>query len=285
MQGRAQAPGAGTILNAIATGVGAAFAIDIQTEATVILDTSNTIHGTISEDSTADTSLIEECVALTIDRYGDGSYSGGTVETKSSIPLAAGLKSSSAAANATILATLQALDCTESVDPLEATRVGVEAARNTGVTITGAFDDASASMLGGITMTDNSTDALLLQDELSAAVAVHTPPEQAFSADTDVEACRNIAPIAELVSELVRAKNYGGAMTVNGLAYAAALGYSHERTLEALPHVKGVSLSGTGPSTVAIGDESAIDTVMETWTNKPGTTIRTTTNADGATLR
>jgi shikimate kinase len=109
MEGRAAALGAGTVLNALATGTGAAFGIDVETRATVTLDPdADDVRGEIAEDPDADTALIERCVALATDRWGDGE--GGTVRTDSDVPLAAGLKSSSAAANATVLATLDALD-------------------------------------------------------------------------------------------------------------------------------------------------------------------------------
>jgi len=39
------------------------------------------------------------------------------------------------------------------------------AARDVGVTATGAFDDASASMLGGVTITDDNDDDELLSRE------------------------------------------------------------------------------------------------------------------------
>ncbi|MFW6191169.1 MAG: hypothetical protein ACOC48_01025, partial [Thiohalospira sp.] len=68
------------------------------------------VDGTIAEDPDADTELVERCVALATERWGDGE--GGTVRTDSDVPLAAGLKSSSAAANATVLATCDALGLT-----------------------------------------------------------------------------------------------------------------------------------------------------------------------------
>src|SRR6056297_2481724 len=172
MEGRAAALGAGTVLNALATGTGAAFGIDVETRATVALDPdADGVDGTIAEDPEADTALIERCVALAAERWGDGE--GGTVRTDSDVPLAAGLKSSSAAANATVLATCDALglavgddDSDPSVDVtrLEACRLGVRAARETGVTVTGAFDDATASMLGGVTVTDNDADELSVRE-------------------------------------------------------------------------------------------------------------------------
>jgi len=189
MEGRAAALGAGTVLNALATGTGAAFGIDVETRATVTLNPdADGVRGTIAEDPDGDTALIEHCVALATERWGDGE--GGTVRTDSDVPLAAGLKSSSAAANATVLATCDALglavgddDADPSVDVtrLDACRLGVRAAREAGVTVTGAFDDATASMLGGVTVTDNDADELRSRETVDWDVLVWTPPERAYS--------------------------------------------------------------------------------------------------------
>ena len=268
-------------MNALSTGVGAAFAIDVETTATVELDGSGSVTGTVAGVDDADTRLIERCVALALDAYGDGDdASGGTVETESDVPMAAGLKSSSAAANATVLATADALGADP--DPLAACRLGVRAAREAGVTVTGAFDDASASMLGGVTVTDNQADDLLAREEIEWDVLVWTPEERAYSADADVERCANVAPMAELVADLALEGRYAEAMTVNGLAFSAALGFSPEPAVEAMPHAAGVSLSGTGPSVVAVGEADALDAVAELWRERSGRIRRTTTRTDGA---
>ncbi len=338
MEGRAAALGAGTVLNALATGTGAAFGIDVETRATVELDpAADGVDGEIAEDADADTDLIERCVALATERWGDGE--GGHVRTDSDVPLAAGLKSSSAAANATVLATCDALglavgdggrasddavgdggrasddavgdggrasddavgdggrasddavddnpdDPAVDVTRLEACRLGVRAAREAGVTVTGAFDDATASMLGGVTVTDNDADELRVREAVDWDVLVWTPPERAYSADADVARCEAVAPMADLVADLALDGRYGEAMTVNGLAFSAALGFDADPAVEAMPHATAVSLSGTGPSVVAVADpadpETDLDAVADAWGDRPGTLRRTTTRNDGA---
>ncbi|MGM0397983.1 MAG: shikimate kinase [Halobacteriota archaeon] len=279
MDGRAEAPAAGTVLNALATGTGSAFAIDEYVRASVSLGGS-TIDGSVDGVPDADTRLIERSAELVIDEFGNGQ--GASVETDSTVPMASGLKSSSAAANAVVLATLDALGALEDVTREDAARIGVAAARDVGVTATGAFDDASASMLGGVTVTNNDQDALLVRDEVDWDVVVWTPPEQAFSADADVERCRQVAPIADLVAELALAGRYGTAMTVNGFAFTAALDRPAAPMVEALPMADGVSLSGTGPSYVAIGDREKLAPVVDVWEDRPGTVIETTTQTNGA---
>ena len=280
--GRAAAPGAGTVVNALATGRGSAFALDFETVATVELDPqASSVTGEIAGQPDGDTTLVETCVRRVVEGYGDGQ--GGRVRTESAVPTAAGLKSSSAAANATVLATLAALEVPvgpDGVDRLDACRLGVEAAREAGVTVTGAFDDASASMLGGVTITDNTDDSLLAHESFSHDAVVWTPPERAYSADTSVERCERVAPMARLAIELARDGRYGEAMTVNGLAYAATLGYPVEPAAESMAHVTGVSLSGTGPSVVAVGGDTT--RVAELWAERPGTVRQPAARDEGA---
>jgi shikimate kinase len=275
------------VLNALANHTGSAFAIDADTTATVELDDGGTVTGEVAGSPDADTALIERCVELVADRYGDGQ--GGTVRTESEVPMAAGLKSSSAAANATVLATLDALSVAVGPDGAltraDAARIGVEAARDAGVTATGAFDDASASMLGGVTVTDNDHDELLARDEVEWDVLVWTPPERAYSAEADVARCERIAPVADFVAETALDGRYAEAMTVNGFAFSAALGFSAEPLIEALPEARGVSLSGTGPSVTAIGTADALSRVRDRWADREGTTWLTETRTDGARKR
>ena len=321
MYGRAAAPGAGTVLNALATGTGSAFALDVETTATVELSPeADDVTGRVADEPAADTTLVERCLRATVAAYGGRSpvladagvdvpadaepttlQVGGTVHTESEVPLAAGLKSSSAAANATVLATLSALGLAEAVAPVEACRLGVGAAREAGVTVTGAFDDASASMLGGVTLTDNDGDELLAHDPPTAlwdeadagdeetardppSALVWTPPERAYSADADVERCRRVAPVARTVASLARAGRYAEAMTVNGLAFSAALGFDPAPAVEAVPAAAAVSLSGTGPSVVAVGEAPALATVREAWADRPGAVLETRLRATGATV-
>ncbi|RQG99014.1 shikimate kinase [Natrarchaeobius oligotrophus] len=286
MDGRAVAPAAGTVLNALATGVGSAFAIDLETTATVDLTDDGEIDAEVVDQPDADTALVERCVERTLAEYADPagldeSDVGARVQTESEVPMASGLKSSSAAANATVLATLDALAVSDAVDRIDACRIGVRAARDAGVTVTGAFDDASASMLGGVTVTDNAADELLARDVLDCHALVYTPPEQSFSADADVSACQRIAPVADLVEELALEGRYGEAMTVNGFAFCGALGFSTGPMIDALPDVAGVSLSGTGPSYVAVGDRTTLEDVERRWRERDGTTRLLRTRTDG----
>jgi shikimate kinase len=263
LEGHACASGAGTIINAIATWKGAAFGIDLKTFAKVKLSEGETgVSGFIEEMPEGDTRLIERCVEMVLEEF--GLELGGTIKTKSEVPLAGGLKSSSAAANASVLATLNAVGKT--LPPLEVVKLGVKAAKEVGVTVTGAFDDACASFFGGIVITDNRKVELIRREEFDSKVLIFAPARKAFSADTNVKRSRLIAPYVELAYSLALEGEYEKAMTLNGFLYCGALGFGTEHMLRALEcGVKGVSLSGTGPSYVALVKADQVNELKSTW--------------------
>ncbi|VVB69243.1 Shikimate kinase [uncultured archaeon] len=272
MKGYAWANGAATILNAVATWKGSAFGIGLKTVAEVELDDSGGVKGDVPG---VDTRLIERCVELVLRRHGC-SY-GATVRTWSEIPVASGLKSSSTAANAAILATLDALDL--DMDHIEAAKIGVSAARDVGVTITGALDDALASMLGGVVVTDNREMKLLKREEIISDVLLLVPDRKLLSGETDVKRSRLIAPLAEVAFDLAMRGDYERAMILNGFAYCGALGLSTEPLLKALEAgARGVSLSGTGPAYVALLGDEEQNALEAAWRLLGGRVIRTRTN-------
>jgi len=255
-KGYGKASGAGTIINAIATYKGSAFGIDLWTHAEVELGRDfKGIEGEIEQEGEkrADTRLIERCVELVLRKFDLPLRA--YVKTRSEIPIGSGLKSSSAAANAAVVATLDAIggEANEKIGTLEAIRIGVDAALDVGVSITGAFDDACASLLGGIVITDNRKRELIKRVETDSAVLIFVPREKAFTADTNVNRSRLIAPWVNLAYELALESRFEEAMTLNGFLYCAALNFDPEPMFKALEcGVKGVSLSGTGPSFVAL---------------------------------
>lgn len=280
--GHAYALGAGTIINAIATWKGSAFGVDLKTFADVELTkASSSITGSIENVPQGDTTLIERSVELVLEHF--GIEMGGTVLTRTEVPLASGLKSSSAAANATILATLDAIG--EILEPMDAVHLGVRAAKDAGVTITGALDDACASFFGGIVVTDNRENKLLKRTEKEMDVIIFAPDRQAFSSQTNVEDSELIAPWVDMAFDLALEGEYEKAMTLNGFLYCGALGFSTDIMMEALRiGVKGVSLSGTGPAYSALADKELAKGLVNIWKECgiTGKVISTKINNEGS---
>jgi shikimate kinase len=282
IKGSAYALGAGTVINAIATWKGAAFGIDLKTFADVELNSETTsVSGTIQGMPDADTQLIERSVSYVLEHF--EIEMGGTVITRSEVPLASGLKSSSAAANASILATLDAIG--EELDPFEAVKMGVRAALDSKVTITGALDDACASFYGGFVVTDNKAMELLKRTEHEYDVLIFAPDERSFSSGTNVDNSRLIAPWVDMAFDLSMEGNFEKAMTLNGFLYCSALGFDTEFLIRALEiGVEGVTLSGTGPSYVALVNDNQAGMLEDAWKDYgvSGNVIKTKVNNAGA---
>lgn len=249
--------GGGTIVNAIAAWKGCAYATQLKTYAEVCLhndaDVSESfVSGTVFENPETDTCLIELCVRAVLDQFQH--FKKATVLTKSEIPVAGGLKSSSAAANACILAALDAVN--GEMEPDEIVKLGVRAAKEAGVTITGAYDDACASFFGGVTATDNKTMKLLRKDAFHYDVLILNPGTKAFSADTNVSRSVLMKDLVETAFEIALDGDYKKAMKLNGLIYCGALGFNPEPAVSCMEIGEefGVAagLSGTGPSFTAL---------------------------------
>jgi shikimate kinase len=252
MIGRGMARSAGTVVNAIATGKGAAFGIDLRTEAEVELNDTGKIDVLIEGAEGESTRLVELCVLSVLERYGEQGR-GARVVTRSQIPISKGLKSSSAAANAVIKATLRALD--EDLQLLEAIEIGCHCAIQAGVSVTGAFDDACASMMGGLVITDNTNFELVDRERMdpSLVALIHTPHYQIRKGTLPLDRIRNISDLVEIAYILVQKGEYATAMKLNGLAYASVLGVDPSVMHEALARgAVAAGISGTGPATVIL---------------------------------
>jgi shikimate kinase len=134
-----------------------------------------------------------------------------------------------------------------------------------------------------VVVTDNREMQLMKREELDTPVVILSPDRKLFSGETSVSRSRLISPVADVVYDLAMRGDYGRAMTINGLAYCAALGLSAEPVLLALQAgARGASLSGTGPSYAAIIDESKVEELEAAWKPLGGKVIRTYSNNKGA---
>ena len=278
--GRAVAYGAITVINAISCGLGAALGVELKTEAYVKLtDRPGRIEGKILSDPGESTILIEKAVNKVLEYFGLQDEYGAYVETRSNIPIARGLKSSSVAANAIVLAVLDALG--EKIDDMTILNLGVDAAIDAGVTITGAFDDASASYFGGLTITDNRKREILkhIRDIKQYPVLIHVPEGKIYTSRSNVRRMRIIADEVRALHRMALRGDYWQAMTLNGIIYSEILGFDAGMAIDALENgALAAGLSGTGPAVAAIVPEENIDDVREAWSKHEGRLIETKIN-------
>jgi shikimate kinase len=255
--GKGMSHGAATIVNAIATGKGAAFGIDLKTWAEVSINDTPEVEVTIEGFSGEPTKLAENCFRAVVEEVMPGESLGARITTRSQIPVSRGLKSSSAAANAVIMASLDALG--QSMEPLDAIRLGTKCAIDAGVSVTGAFDDACASWLGGAVVTDNRKNELLRHEPMDTdlKVVIHVPPFQTRKVGLPRGRISAVADLAEMAFQLAMQGDYLRAMKLNGLCYASALSVDQDIAFRALESgAMSAGLSGTGPATaILVGSE------------------------------
>jgi len=277
--GKAVAHGAVTVINAISCGFGAALGIDLKTEALVRLtDNPGRIDGRIVSDPEESPLLIEKVLRRVLRHFNVESEYGAYVETRSNIPIARGLKSSSVAANAIALAAFSALG--REIDDLTIVNLGVDAAIDAKVTITGAFDDACASYFGGLVITDNYQRRILKQSKVeNYAVLVYVPPKKAYTASSDVERMKLITKEAKAAHKLALSGEYWPAMTINGILHSSVLGYDPSMTLDALSAgAVAAGLSGKGPAVATVVAKENLERVKDVWERYDGEQIETRVN-------
>ncbi|MDG6223721.1 MAG: shikimate kinase [Candidatus Bathyarchaeota archaeon] len=287
MHGHAQAisHGAATIINAIATGKGAAVGVDLWTKAIVKLTgETGQVDVVIRSDSSENPVLAQKTVEHVFKHFGLDNEFGAKVETSSSIPVARGMKSSSAAANAIALATAAALE--RSLDDVALVRLGVEAALDAKVTITGAFDDACASYFGGVVITDNLEREIIKRFELPEAplaVLFYVPAQKTYTVSSNVNRMRALSSAVKIAYNEALNGNYWAALTLNGLVYSSVLGYDPSPAVDALTAgALAAGLSGTGPAVTAIVSKDNLESVKEAWQNYVGDILEAQVNLEKA---
>ncbi|AXV37026.1 MAG: shikimate kinase [Methanobacterium sp. BRmetb2] len=277
-----QSPGSATVINAISTGFGSAFGIGLYVTAEVELRSSKI---KCTSDEPVDTLLMDLCVQKVLERF--KVETGVRVKTHSTLPMASGLSSSSATSNAVVMATSYAIKeefgFKDDINDLDLVNMGIDASLEAGVTITGAFDDATASYFGGLTITDNMKRSIIRHDVLEKQnILIYMPDKKSLTSQSDVNRMKLLSPWVKIAFDEALKGNVFNALTLNGLLYCAALGFDPNIALDALNSGAVASgLSGTGPSFVAVVDEESCHKVEEAWDSYPGNIILTEVDNEG----
>ena len=278
--GCAMTRGAFTIVNGIACGLGGACGVDLRLAARVEItsEPGEVIFRALGPGARSgmDDGLAKACIRRLLSDAGDlGRRLGARVETVTDIPASRGLKSSSAAANAILLAGLQALG--RHVEPMEVVQMGVDCAIEAGVTLTGAFDDAVATMFGGAFLTDNEARTVVCRPSIPEGLRVlFLVPQRTITKATLHR--EDFAPIREEVRrafELARSGDVASAITLNGRAYAPILGVDCgpvDAVIAAGAWAAG--MSGTGPAIAVLTDAAAEEAVLDALAPFTGTIVR-----------
>lgn len=245
--GRGESHGCISVVNAIFTGTGAVIGVNLATSAQY-RGAGDGQSVDVSPGGVDDT-LARICVRRALERVGEDPEGGYELCVVSEIPPSRGLKSSSSACNAVIKAVLDYHGF--EMDAMDVILLGVECAREAGVTVTGSFDDACGCELGGFIVADNVRNRVLIRrpaEDLDVMISVPdsvkgcVPPEN----------YRALAPEMEEVLSILDEDPYR-AMTLNGRLVARAANLSGTVADRAMGEgALAASFSGTGPAVAAL---------------------------------
>lgn len=285
MKIKVKSPGSATIINAIASGSGSAYGIDlgIDVSAKLISEGIKTYS-----DIGADTSLMDLSVKKVLDHY--DLNCGIEIKTKSNLPLGSGLSSSSALSNGVVKTCSKLIADEFNLDllsDLEIINLAIDASLEANVTITGAFDDASASYFGGVTVTDNINRQLLIKEDFpQKTVLLFLVDCESETINSDINRMKLISPLVDLAFEQALNKNYYMALNLNGFLYGSVLAYDNNISIEALnAGALASGLSGTGSAFSAIVNDEDIDNVKDAWSSFDGKIIETKVNNSGCVFK
>lgn len=246
MTGIGQSHGAITVINAMPCGIGSTIGVSLETRAT-FSQSGDGRKVNIVNDPTENDSMARICVRRAYETAGIEEPDDWTLETDSQIPVSRGLKSSSTACNAILRAVFAELD--REMDPIMLIKLGVECAREAKVTITGSFDDACGSGLGGLVMTDNTSDSIIAHSDINDCdVIIHVPHYKIPKKGLDLDALHSVAPEIRMAIGLVMKKPFE-AMTINGRLISRVSGVDNSIAEKAVSMgALGAGMSGSGPA-------------------------------------
>ena len=277
---RAIVHGAVSIVNAVATGKGSALGISLKVTAEVELQKG---HGLRFITGRNGNRLLRNIVQKTIPKQIIQSNMI-SLRVDSEIPSGYGLKSSSAVSNAVTLACSQ-FESKDNVNDYAILEVAALSCLRTKVSLTGAYDDATACYFGGFTVTDNYARRLIRKerapDNLYAIIILPSKTQRG-----DVSKLRNLSELFSDAFSFAESGQYWKAMKLNGLLASAALSSSYVPVMAALEHgALSASISGNGPSIAAVAYQDAVEPIVSAFSKFDGKIIVSKVNNEKANVK
>jgi shikimate kinase len=278
---RAEVHGAVSIVNAIATGKGSALGISLKVTAEVEFQKGRGMR--VITGRNGDDELIKNIIQKTIPKQIIESNII-TVKVDSEIPIGYGLKSSSAVSNAVALACSQ-IEKEDDVNDYAILEVAVRSSLEAKVSLTGAYDDATACYFGGFTVTDNYSRRLVRRERAPENLyAIILLPSN--TSRGDVCKLRNLSDIFIDAFRFAESGQYWKAMKLNGVLASAALSSSYIPVMVAMEHgALSASISGNGPSIAAVGYEDAVEPIVDALSKFEGKIIVSKVNNEKANVK
>ncbi len=251
MKVRSKSFAAGTVVNALATFKGVAFGIDLTTRVTFSEGDERGFY--VASQGRIERSPVAEKIMR------NSEIEGGIFEVESEIPRKSGLGSSSAFMNAMILCAFKTMDLDLRGDRI--LRLNARMSLEAGMSYTGAFDDASASLLGGFVFSDNLKMKLYRRIEAEGEVAILFPEWK--RGEIDLERIRGDVGSLEKAFRLAMEGKFREAMLLNSMHYCQKIGLPLDPVYAVQSFDVSTGLSGNGPSYVAFGNDA--ERVAEVW--------------------
>jgi shikimate kinase len=275
---RATMHGAISIVNAMATGNGSSLGISLRVTAETELGRGRGVRFLTGKN---DDRLVNNIVRNTMPKEMIESNLI-IIRVKSEIPIGYGLKSSSAVSNAVALACSRLAG--DSIDDNTVLDAAVRASLDAKVSITGAYDDATACYFGGFTVTDNYSRRLIRRepapDNLHAIIFLprNTPRGDAHK----------LSGLSDMFTDafrLAEAGEYWKAMKLNGVLASAALSSRYAPIMAALDKgALAAGISGNGPSVAAVAYEDDVDDIKSALSKFEGRIIASKVNNQKASV-
>jgi shikimate kinase len=272
--------GAISIVNAVATGKGSALGISLKVTAEVELDKGHGVRFLTGKNSDR---LVTNIIRNTIPKEIIKSNQI-TIKVHSEIPIGYGLKSSSAVSNAVALACSR-LAKQDDIDDYEILEAAARSSLDAKVSLTGAYDDATACYFGGFTVTDNYSRRLIRSEKApeNLSVIIFLPRN---STRGDVRKLSNLSDIFMDAFRLAEAGQYWKAMKLNGVLASAALSSRYTPVMAALENgALAASISGNGPSIAALAYGEEIEQIRRALSKFEGQIIVSKVNNQKANVK
>jgi shikimate kinase len=269
--------GAISIVNAIATGKGSALGISLKVTVEVELQKGQGLRFITGRNGDR---LIRNIVQNTMPKeiIENNMIS---IRVDSEIPIGYGLKSSSAVSNAVALACSQ-MARDEDINDYTILEVAARSSLEAKVSLTGAYDDATACYFGGFTVTDNYFRRLIRKERAPENLyAIIILPSN--TPRGDVRKLRNLSDFFIDAFSFAESGQYWKAMKLNGVLASAALSSSYSPVMAAMEHgALSASISGNGPSIAAVGYEDSIEAIVAALSKFEGRIIVSKVNNEKA---
>ena len=261
--------GAVSLVNAIATGSGAAVGKDTYVKTTLEVKEATGIYIT-SDNKTISSRLINKVIQNSVPKK-QLEKTRLELDFQSNIPTGYGLKSSSAISTAVSMVCSKAFQ--RKFTDKKILKIGVESSIQTKVSLTGAYDDACACYYGGFNVTNNYKRSLVLRrpapNNLQAIIFLPKSRKRG-----NLKKLKNFKPAFEKAWELAKNGDYWNASILNGIATSSILNSNPELIFKLIEKgAIGATISGNGPSIMAITKKGHNSNIKKEFSSLEGNII------------